>query len=43
MRALDGDAVNGRGLHIVEALSVRWGWIPQDPGKAVFAVFTREA
>jgi anti-sigma regulatory factor (Ser/Thr protein kinase) len=42
-RALDGDAVNGRGLHIVEALSVRWGWLPQDPGKVVYAVFTTGA
>ena len=36
------DAQHGRGLHVVEALSVRWGWTSQDPGKAVFAVFTRE-
>ena len=37
------DAEHGRGLHIVEALSARWGWRPQDPGKAVFAILTREA
>jgi len=36
------DAQHGRGLHIVEALSTQWGWTPQGPGKAVFAVFTRE-
>ncbi len=36
------DAQHGRGLHVVEALSARWGWTPQDPGKAVFAIFTRE-
>jgi anti-sigma regulatory factor (Ser/Thr protein kinase) len=36
------DAQHGRGLHIVEALSTRWGWAPQSPGKAVFAIFTRE-
>jgi serine/threonine-protein kinase RsbW len=42
-RPLDGDAVNGRGLHIVEALSARWGWLPQDPGKVVYAVFTTGA
>jgi len=36
------DAQHGRGLHIVEALSTRWGWTPQGPGKAVFAIFTRE-
>ena len=34
---------HGRGLHVVEALSARWGWTPQDPGKAVFAILTREA
>jgi anti-sigma regulatory factor (Ser/Thr protein kinase) len=42
-RPLDGDAADGRGLHIVEALSARWGWLPQAPGKAVYAVFTTEA
>jgi anti-sigma regulatory factor (Ser/Thr protein kinase) len=36
------DAAHGRGLLIVEALSVHWGWTPHDPGKAVFAIFTRE-
>jgi anti-sigma regulatory factor (Ser/Thr protein kinase) len=36
------DAQHGRGLHIVEALSTRWGWIPRGSGKAVFAIFTRE-
>jgi two-component sensor histidine kinase len=36
------DAQHGRGLHVVEALSARWGWTPRDPGKAVFAVFTGE-
>jgi len=41
-RALADDLVNGRGLHIVEALSARWGWAPLDSGKAVFAVFTAE-
>jgi anti-sigma regulatory factor (Ser/Thr protein kinase) len=42
-RPLDGNAADGRGLHIVEALSVRWGWLPQHPGKAVYAVFTTGA
>jgi anti-sigma regulatory factor (Ser/Thr protein kinase) len=32
----------GRGLQIVEALSVRWGWRYEDGGKAVFAVLARE-
>jgi serine/threonine-protein kinase RsbW len=42
-RPLNGEAANGRGLHIVEALSGRWGWLPQEPGKAVYAVFTTGA
>ena len=36
-------AEHGRGLLVVEALSARWGWRPHDPGKAVFAIFTRRA
>jgi hypothetical protein len=36
------DAEHGRGLLVVEALSDHWGWTPRDPGKAVFAIFTRE-
>jgi anti-sigma regulatory factor (Ser/Thr protein kinase) len=39
-RPLDGAAADGRGLHIVEALSARWGWLPQEPGKVVYAAFT---
>ena len=35
-------AEHGRGLLVVEALSAHWGWAPHDPGKAVFAIFTRE-
>jgi serine/threonine-protein kinase RsbW len=35
-------AEHGRGLLVVEALSAQWGWIPHNPGKAVFAIFTRE-
>lgn len=34
---------HGRGLHVVNALSARWGWQPRHPGKAVYAVLTREA
>lgn len=41
-RDLADDLLNGRGLHIVEALSARWGWRPLDSGKAVFAVFAEE-
>jgi anti-sigma regulatory factor (Ser/Thr protein kinase) len=36
------DAEHGRGLLMVEALATRWGWVPQNPGKAVFAVFIRQ-
>ena len=32
----------GRGLQIVEALSTRWGWRPEDGGKVVFTVLARE-
>ncbi len=35
-------AEQGRGLVVVEALATRWGWVPQNPGKAVFALFTLE-
>ena len=38
-----GDNEHGRGLYIVEALSDRWGWQPAAPGKAVYAILTREA
>jgi anti-sigma regulatory factor (Ser/Thr protein kinase) len=37
------DREHGRGLHIVEALSARWGWQPRDPGKAVYAILTGKA
>jgi anti-sigma regulatory factor (Ser/Thr protein kinase) len=36
-------AEHWRGLHLVEALSARWGWRPQDPGKAVYAILAGEA
>ena len=36
------DGEQGRGLQIVEALSVHWGWRCEDGGKAVFAVLARE-
>ena len=36
------DSEQGRGLQIVEALSVHWGWRCEDGGKAVFAVLVRE-
>jgi anti-sigma regulatory factor (Ser/Thr protein kinase) len=37
-----GTAEHGRGLLVVEALSAQWAWSARDPGKAVFAIFTRE-
>ena len=42
-RDLTGDAEHGRGLHVVEALSYSWGWAPCGLGKAVYAIFTKEA
>ena len=42
-RDLPGDIERGRGLHIVDALSTAWGWRPRNPGKAVYAILTREA
>ena len=33
----------GRGLQIIEALSVHWGWRQEGGGKVVFAVLAREA
>jgi anti-sigma regulatory factor (Ser/Thr protein kinase) len=32
----------GRGLHVVEALSVCWDWNHQDGGKAVYAILSKE-
>ena len=37
------DTENGRGLNMVAALSARWGWRQEAPGKAVYAILTREA
>ncbi|MGH3280612.1 MAG: ATP-binding protein [Trebonia sp.] len=42
-RDVAADAEHGRGLNIVERLSARWGWRPEDPGKAVYAILAREA
>jgi anti-sigma regulatory factor (Ser/Thr protein kinase) len=33
----DDDAVAGRGLAIVDALSTAWGWAPDPPGKVIWA------
>jgi anti-sigma regulatory factor (Ser/Thr protein kinase) len=32
------DSDHGRGMQVVEALSVHWDWHPEDSGKAVYAV-----
>jgi anti-sigma regulatory factor (Ser/Thr protein kinase) len=37
------DSEPGRGLQIVESLSVHWGWRPEPGGKAVFAILTTKA
>jgi histidine kinase-like protein len=37
-RLLSGDQLGGRGLLLVDALSVGWGVLPADDGKAVWAV-----
>lgn len=41
-RAPSADIEYGRGLNIVDALSANWGWRPQGPGKAVYAILARE-
>ena len=43
MREVSADSERGRGLRIVEALSVHWGWHPEDGGKAIFAVLAKDA
>jgi anti-sigma regulatory factor (Ser/Thr protein kinase) len=42
-RETSAGSERGRGLRIVEALSAHWGRLPEDGGKAVFAVLAREA
>jgi serine/threonine-protein kinase RsbW len=36
-RIAEPEALNGRGLVIVDALSTRWGWEPHAGGKVVWA------
>ena len=38
MRIAPAGSERGRGLQIVESLSVHWGWHPEPGGKAVFAI-----
>jgi anti-sigma regulatory factor (Ser/Thr protein kinase) len=42
MRETTADSERGRGLQVIDALSVHWGWNPEDGGKEVFAVLARE-
>ena len=37
------DTEHGRGLNIVDALSTSWGWRPEAPGKAVYAILAKGA
>jgi anti-sigma regulatory factor (Ser/Thr protein kinase) len=39
-RPCDGDALSGRGLEIVAALTARWGFVPGPRGKVVWALLT---
>jgi anti-sigma regulatory factor (Ser/Thr protein kinase) len=41
-RTPSAEAEHGHGLNIIEALSTRWGWRPQGPGKTVYAILTPE-
>lgn len=43
MREPSHSSERGRGLLVVEELSVYWGWNPEDGGKAVYAVLTKKA
>lgn len=42
-RGNDLSAEAGRGLHLVQALSVAWGWLRTGGGKVVWAVFDGRA
>lgn len=37
LRLPDPTRARGRGVHLVDALSLRWGWTPDPPGKVVWA------
>lgn len=43
MRKPPADREQGRGLQIIQALSVHWGWHPEPRGKAVYAILAKEA
>jgi hypothetical protein len=42
MREMSADSERGRGLRIVKALSVHWGWHTEDGGKVIFATLAKE-
>ena len=37
MRPPDPARIRGRGVYLVDALSLRWGWTSEPPGKVVWA------
>jgi anti-sigma regulatory factor (Ser/Thr protein kinase) len=41
LRPVSSEAEHWRGLPLVRALSDRWGWAPQEAGKAVYAILSR--
>jgi anti-sigma regulatory factor (Ser/Thr protein kinase) len=43
MREPSAGSARGRGLQIVAALSVHWGWHPEGSGKVVLAVLAKKA
>lgn len=43
IRQVTAGSERGRGLRIVEALSVHWSWNREDDGKAVYAILARDA
>jgi anti-sigma regulatory factor (Ser/Thr protein kinase) len=42
MRETSASNERGRGLQIVEALSVNWDWHPEDSGKVILAVLAKD-
>ncbi|MCX3058551.1 ATP-binding protein [Streptomyces beihaiensis] len=40
-RHASGDAMNGRGLELVDCLADRWGWRPEGTGKAIWCEIDR--
>jgi len=42
MREAADGSESGRGLQIIEALSVHWGWHPENDGKAIFAILAKD-